>query len=475
MRACVLTVVYFQLCIPQALAFELNGTKWLGAQTDFYVRLTGESGTGVSWNSAFLDAVFEWNALTPFNFTSRDESIDPCLADGLNSVDFKLELCGSEFQDTTLAVTFRRGAVQSVLGPANITEADIVVNQTQQFNVYDGDIPQFLIPGLDFRRVALHELGHVIGLEHENTEPSVMSSNIGNIDSLQTDDIAGVEALYGGLSNCTIQELKFGVLSDALDETDCTVQQLTGGSTDTSFVDLYRFELLSETQIELTMTSAALDSVLILADADLQFLGFDNKSSGECDSLLTQTLAPGSYFLLANTYDIPANADCSNTGAYQLSASFTSDGLGALGTNTSLLGGESSASFSAGISADNGNSYGNQFSPNDSLDINAVIAIDPLHQGQAGFLVVGAVVDGQILVLNETGQFVDLASNPGPIIKAANKTLAAVEEIVIATNLVVSTLNISNIVVDFYIAYGLASNPDELYYHQSPLNLTISP
>jgi predicted phage tail protein len=55
---------------------------------------------------------------------------------------------------------------------------------------------------IDFRRVALHEFGHVLGLNHPDqagqTVSSVMRSNTGDIDRLQPDDIAGVQALYSG-------------------------------------------------------------------------------------------------------------------------------------------------------------------------------------------------------------------------------------------------------------------------------------
>ena len=470
----------FQICLlhgfsSQVFAFELDGPKWLGAETEFYVELTGISDTGISWNSAFIAAMNDWNNETPFNFILREEAKDPCIRDGLNGVDFKPDLCGSNFGSSTLAVTFRRQLEQQILGEPLIIETDIVINQDVEFNVFDGKLVQFGIQGLDLRRIALHELGHVIGLDHESANLAIMASSIGNIDRLREDDIAGVEALYGGLSNCTIKNLNFGIINAALDSNDCTVQELTSGGSDTSFVEIYRFDLSSETSVAFTMTSPSLDSVLILADTELQFLGFDTKSSNSCDSSLSQVLPPGSYFLVANTYDVPVKEGCGNQGSYQITASFSSGGLTALGSGISLSGGESSAVFRGGITRDNGASFGNQFNSGDSLDISAEIDIDPLHQGQAGFLVVAAMVGEQTLLLNQQGQFVDSAENPGFIEKAANRTLSAVESLSIATNLVPEALNINEIVVDFYVGYGLSSNPGEVYFHQTPLNLTVSP
>ena len=52
----------------------------------------------------------------------------------------------------------------------------------------------------DFHRVALHEFGHVLGLahpdEHNQTRVALMNSHTGDLDTLQADDIAGVQALY---------------------------------------------------------------------------------------------------------------------------------------------------------------------------------------------------------------------------------------------------------------------------------------
>ena len=65
------------------------------------------------------------------------------------------------------------------------------------------------------------------------------------------------------------------------------------------------------------MTSSTLDSVLLIADENLQVVGFDNKSANECNSSLTNFLQPGMYFLLANTFDTPVKTECGISGDYQ--------------------------------------------------------------------------------------------------------------------------------------------------------------
>ena len=112
--------------------------------------------------------------------------------------------------------------------------------------------------------------------------------------------------------------------------------------------------------------------------------------------------------------------------------------------------------------------------PEDSLDITAEITMDASHVGQAGFLVVGAFLDDQILLLNEQGQFEYADPIPNPLTRAASKMLGADESITVFTDLVPATYGIENIVVDFFFGYGLDSNPEEIYFHQTPLTLIIS-
>lgn len=458
----------------QLVAFEIDGSKWPTGEIEFFVDIDGTAASGITWNAAFIAAMNDWNDETSFNFILREQYRNPCVNDGLNSVDFSDSFCGSAFGNSTLAVTVRRFN-QAILGEPALVEANIIVDQTKELNVYDGKLVQFGIQGLDFRRIALHELGHAIGLDHEATSPAIMAPNIGNLDRLQADDIAGAELLYDGVIKCAVGELVFGTITNALESSDCRVNELLPGSSDASPIDLYRFTLTNAATLSLGMTSSTLDSVLLIADENLQVIAFDNKSSNQCDSTLTQFLQPGNYFLLANTFDTPVKDECGITGGYEINAVLSSGGPNPLGSSTSLSGAAVNATFSGGITSNSGVTFKNQFQPDDMLDIAARIDIDPQHVGQAGFIVIAAVVDEQILFLNEQGQFVDSAANPGVITRAISKTLTAVEELTVVENLVPASLGISEMLVGFFFGYGLVSSPDELYYHQTPLNLIIAP
>lgn len=460
--------------MSQLLAFDIDGTKWPGATTDFYVSIDGSSPSGVLWNTAFIGAMQDWNQSTDFTFNVFEEFEDPCRFDSRNGVGFTSDVCGSAYGENTLAVTLTRFSSQ-LLGPPAIIRTDIVVNDSVRYDIYDGRIVQFGIPfgSIDFRRVALHELGHAMGLDHESSVAAIMAPNISNIDSLQQDDIAGINTLYGGLENCNITPLSFGTTIDSLSTGDCTVVDLTVGGTDTSFVDLYRFDLETTTTMQFAMNSEQLDSVLLLATTDLDYLAFDDKTSGLCSSTLTTTLQAGSYFLLGNTYVEPVKAECGNSGNYVLEASFSSSQPKSLGPTSSLLGSSTAASFSGGITDNNGQGFGNKFPPSSSLDIEASITIDPLHVGQSGFLVAAAVLNNQLLFLNSAGFFVE-APAVG-FINAASKSLSSSEELILANNLVPANLGIENIEVNFWVGYGLNEEPNEIFFHQQPINLVISP
>lgn len=456
--------------------FELNGTKWFLAQAEYHVDIAGMSATQISWNTAFIEAIEEWNEKTVFEFSVVENNVDPCLDNGVSSVDFGEDFCGSSFGQNVLAVTLRRFDPQ-ILGPPYIREADILVNAEEEFDIFDGPLVQFgqNFAGVDFRRVALHELGHVIGLDHEETNDAIMAPSISNLFSLQEDDINGVNTLHNGIANCDIDPLTFGEISEILNGNDCTVQDLTVGGNDNSFLDLYQFDLDEKTQLEFSTTSSLLDSVLILATTDLQYLDFDENSFENCDSSLSVNLDPGSYFLIVNTFDSPVKEECGIVGNYRLRASFTSSSQPSLGSGTSLASAFTTAQFSGGITSDNGITFGNQFSPNDSLDISAQIRVDIRHRGAAGFLVVAALLDGQILMLNSEGEFVDVTASPLPAVSFASKTLETFETLTIATDLVPANLGIQEIEADIVVGYGLDSNPGEIFYHSTPLNLSVVP
>jgi hypothetical protein len=176
-----------------AHAYQLKDLKWPDPFTTFHVDIPGADGL---WDEAFEGAMYEWSAATVFQYyIVRGSYSDPCNPyDDRNGVRFHNTNCGDAWGSTTLAVC-NYWYVGSTL-----VEADIVFNSNKNWNVYwtpwRSDVA-------DFRRVAVHELGHALGLGHEDSGvPAIMGTYAGDITTPQNDDIAGVAALYGA-TQCT--------------------------------------------------------------------------------------------------------------------------------------------------------------------------------------------------------------------------------------------------------------------------------
>jgi hypothetical protein len=151
-----------------------------------------------SFNAVATNALAIWNPkLTTVKFTSRQTSRDPRDGDGLNQVFFDSTVYGQAFGDEVLAVTTRWS-----IGTTRL-EGDIIVNSAVQWDSYRGRLQENLNgPLYDFRRMALHELGHILGLDHPDDAGqrvlAIMNSTISDLNNLAADDIQGASALYGG-------------------------------------------------------------------------------------------------------------------------------------------------------------------------------------------------------------------------------------------------------------------------------------
>jgi predicted Zn-dependent protease len=188
-------VIKIFLCLTlvseSIFAYELSGTRWPSTEITMTVDVAGADGL---WNETFETAMARWNEVTNFNFRIVREFSAPCDDnDERNGVGFTTTDCGDEF-GSALAVThslFSRTTGIKV-------QADITFNNNKSWNVYEGP-GRTAVGGeslQDFRRVAIHELGHVLGLDHTpQGSNSIMGPFIASVDGLRQDDVNGAKGV----------------------------------------------------------------------------------------------------------------------------------------------------------------------------------------------------------------------------------------------------------------------------------------
>ena len=126
---------------------------------------------------------------------------------------------------------------------------------------------------------------------------------------------ASITATIGGESDtqafevvapCPVQAYTLGTtVNGTLAATDCTFQ-------DGTHVDYYGFTLANPRQVTITLRSTDFDAYLVLFSAAAQVIEQDDDDGGGEDAQIVRTLAPGTYYIAANSFQV-------DTGGYTLS------------------------------------------------------------------------------------------------------------------------------------------------------------
>lgn len=152
-----------------------------------------------SWGQVAQQALSEWNAvISRAQFVAVQNSSAPVgRQNGVNNVFFSPTVYGEAWGSGVVGLTI---TVMQGSGSQRRAESDVLFNSNAPMDSYRGPLGS-AGPWYDFKRLALHEFGHVLGLGHPDDagqkKASVMNSAISDTDRLMDDDIEGAQSAYG--------------------------------------------------------------------------------------------------------------------------------------------------------------------------------------------------------------------------------------------------------------------------------------
>jgi len=190
---------------------------------------------------------------------------------------------------------------------------DVFFDDAEPWSLYDGG-------DTDFYVVALHEIGHALGMDHTNDSSAVMYAFSGGAAELNSDDIAGIQALYGanngGNNDPVVVAPPESVPTGGGDD-----EVVTGTLTNSQYFETWIIDVVAGETVTLTLEaiSGDLDAYLVLMTPDeSQVLAEDDDSLGGTDSQITYTFSTtDDYVIVATRYETDRGT---STGDYRLSA-----------------------------------------------------------------------------------------------------------------------------------------------------------
>jgi hypothetical protein len=141
---------------------------------------------------AFRSALARWAEVTPLRFAeaARYEEADIRVGFYLHTADGKCDACGC---------VCKGGGEEALAHAHPPQDGRIHLHAARKWAVTNvagagGDAPPLAV---DLESVAVHEIGHALGLGHSSSESSMMYRHYRGKVSLTDDDVKGVQELYG--------------------------------------------------------------------------------------------------------------------------------------------------------------------------------------------------------------------------------------------------------------------------------------
>ncbi|MEQ9639698.1 MAG: matrixin family metalloprotease [Alphaproteobacteria bacterium] len=205
----------------------LNGAmQWSLATASYDNRILNPDGVfPETLLPALREAMARWSAVADVTFEQVADGPDVDLRIG-----FKSELT---FQGETVF-----GMARSTFVEGFEFRADIMFDAETVWIPGFGDPPDIGPFEVPFLEVAQHEIGHILGLDHEDDVPAVMNTGVLTFPTfgLQDDDLAGISMIYSSPADADEQLIGSSALGASLDSLlggggDDSLWGLDGGDT----------------------------------------------------------------------------------------------------------------------------------------------------------------------------------------------------------------------------------------------------
>jgi hypothetical protein len=301
-------------------SFAPDGTSIGGVPSTWNRTMANDGITTATWQLQFQKAAAVWQAVANINMVQVSDSGAPFGTSGNQQGD-------SRFGDIRIGGTpLSSGLALTFLPPpynGGTLAGDIVMNTSTAWHVNSD---------YDIETVAIHEIGHALGMSHSAISTAVMYANYtGMKQSLSTDDIQGIDSIYGAEPADPVNNSTYSTATsitsqlNGLGQATITGLNLTGsGDYDWYYVTA---PSLTAGTMTVTMQSSGLSSLspkVLVYNASLQGLAaasVPNSFGATVTTTILPVVAGQGFYIKA----MAANAG--TNGAYALQVNFSLAGL----------------------------------------------------------------------------------------------------------------------------------------------------